>query len=55
MVLHQDSVSQYSRQPPTTFEFRFNFLDRCNTFKLALITGKGRKRSAALICDSDFE
>jgi hypothetical protein len=32
MVLHQDSVSQFSRQPSTTSEPSFEFPDQCNTF-----------------------
>jgi hypothetical protein len=48
MVLHQDSFSQFSRQPPTAFEPRFDFPDQ-------LITCKGRKCSATRIYDNDFE
>ena len=32
MVLHQDSVSQFSRQPSTASEPRFDFPDQFNTF-----------------------
>jgi hypothetical protein len=32
MVLHQDSVSQFSLQPSTTSEPRFDFPDKFNTF-----------------------
>jgi hypothetical protein len=54
MVLHQDSVSQFSLQPSTASEPRFDFPAQCNSFSPAF-TGKGRKSFAAPIDDSDFE
>ncbi len=45
MVLHQDSVSQFSLQPQTAFKSSFNFPDQYNT----IFPCKGRKCSALLI------